>query len=257
MRRAGSATAALSGGRERPRSAARGGTSARRPTNSRKSGCGRVGRDRSSGWNWPATKNGWSGSSMISVEPAVVGVAREHEPVRLERLVVGRVDLPPMPVALFDDRPRRRPRRPWCPARGGRAARRAASTPPRSVTSFCSGSRSITACGRGRVELARVRALEAAHVAGELDHRALQAQADPEERHAALAREPHRGHLALDAPDAEPAGDQHAVDVVAAPPRSPARRGRRRRPTGSARRRRGGTRRGRAPPSPRGRRRAG
>ena len=36
------------------------------PTNSRNNGCGRVGRDRSSGWNWPAMKNGWSGSSMIS-----------------------------------------------------------------------------------------------------------------------------------------------------------------------------------------------
>src|SRR6185312_5771373 len=40
--------------------------SADAPTNARNNGCGRVGRDRSSGWNCPAMKNGWSGSSMIS-----------------------------------------------------------------------------------------------------------------------------------------------------------------------------------------------
>src|ERR671934_138051 len=36
------------------------------PTKSRKSGPGRVGRDLNSGWNWLATNQGWSASSMIS-----------------------------------------------------------------------------------------------------------------------------------------------------------------------------------------------
>src|SRR4029077_8740356 len=40
--------------------------SAEAATKSRNSGCGLVGRDRSSGWNCPAMKRGWSGSSMIS-----------------------------------------------------------------------------------------------------------------------------------------------------------------------------------------------
>ena len=36
------------------------------PTKPAKSGCGAQGRDRNSGWNWPATNQGWSGSSTIS-----------------------------------------------------------------------------------------------------------------------------------------------------------------------------------------------
>ena len=80
--------------------------------------------------------------------------------------------------------------------------------------SFCSGSRSMTACGRGRIELRGVGALEAHDGAGELDHRALQTEADPQERHVAFPRVPHGGHLALDATDPEAAGDQDAIDPV-------------------------------------------
>ena len=69
---------------------------------------------------------------------------------------------------------------------------------------------------RVRVELARVGAGEAAHVAGELDDRALQAEAQAEERDAVLAGEPGRRDLALDAADAEPAGDDDAVEVAQA-----------------------------------------
>jgi hypothetical protein len=64
---------------------------------------------------------------------------------------------------------------------------------------------------RGGVELAGVGSLQPADVAGELDHRALQAEADPEEGHAALAGEPDRLDLPLDPPDAEPPGDQDPV----------------------------------------------
>src|SRR5262249_52894590 len=61
------------------------------------------------------------------------------------------------------------------------------------------------------VELRRVRSLETAHVAGELDDGALQSQANPEERDLSLARVPdrleHAGHPA----DAEPPGDENSV----------------------------------------------
>src|SRR5262245_40030494 len=36
------------------------------PTKPANKGCGAHGRDRNSGWNWPATNHGWSGSSTIS-----------------------------------------------------------------------------------------------------------------------------------------------------------------------------------------------
>ncbi len=38
------------------------------PMNSRNNCCGRFGRDLNSGWNWHATKNFFSGSSMISTK---------------------------------------------------------------------------------------------------------------------------------------------------------------------------------------------
>jgi hypothetical protein len=62
-----------------------------------------------------------------------------------------------------------------------------------------------------RIELAGVRAGEAADVPGELDDGGLQPEADAEERHASLAREPHSVDLALDAADTEAAGDQDRV----------------------------------------------
>ncbi len=48
----------------------------------------------------------------------------------------------------------------------------------------------------------------------ELDHRALEPEADPEERDAALPSEPDGVDLALDAADPEAAGDQDAVDAL-------------------------------------------
>ena len=64
------------------------------------------------------------------------------------------------------------------------------------------------------VELERVRALEAEHVAGELDDRHLQAEADPEERDLVLARVADREDLALGAAHAEAARDQDRVDLL-------------------------------------------
>ena len=60
----------------------------------------------------------------------------------------------------------------------------------------------------------RVRALEAADVARELDHRQLHAEADAEERDAVLARVADRGDLALDAAVAEAAGHEDRVEAA-------------------------------------------
>src|SRR5215469_9120584 len=67
---------------------------------------------------------------------------------------------------------------------------------------------------RLRLDLARVRAFEAADVARELDARQLHAVADAEERHAIFARMPDRKQLALDAPSAEARSDENAGCAV-------------------------------------------
>src|SRR6266508_678872 len=64
-----------------------------------------------------------------------------------------------------------------------------------------------------RVELRGVRALEATHVPRVLDDRALQAQAQAEERHTTLPRVMDRLELSLDAPPPEPARHYDAVDT--------------------------------------------
>ncbi len=82
------------------------------------------------------------------------------------------------------------------------------------------------------VELARRRVLDAGDVPRVLDDDALQAEADAERRDALLARELQCADLALDAPDAESAGDDDAVERRRAP--SPRPRASRTRPTGSS-----------------------
>jgi len=64
-----------------------------------------------------------------------------------------------------------------------------------------------------RVDLGRVGLLQAAHVAGELDHGHLHPEADAEERHAVLARVAHGGDLALGA--ARPEAHRHEDAVRA------------------------------------------
>src|SRR5262245_25948398 len=67
------------------------------------------------------------------------------------------------------------------------------------------------------VELARIGAGEAALVTGELADRGLQAEAQPEVRHAVLTRVARRRDLALEATGAEAAGHDDAVEVGEAP----------------------------------------
>src|SRR5207245_1622896 len=70
---------------------------------------------------------------------------------------------------------------------------------------------------RVRVELARVGAGQAAHVTRELDDRAVEAEAQAEERQAVLPGEAGGGDLAFDAPEPEAARDDDAVEVLEPP----------------------------------------
>ena len=86
--------------------------------------------------------------------------------------------------------------------------------PPRSSTSFCSGSRSITGYGVSgsiSVEFAPSRPSD---VPRELGDRDVHAEADAEVRDPALARDAAGEDLALPAARAEAARHEHAVDLV-------------------------------------------
>ena len=131
--------------------------------------------------------------------------------------------------------------------------------PPRSLTSRCDCHQRddrVVALGR---ELGAVGVGQPADVAGELDDRHLQAEADAEERQAVLARLADRLDHALDAAHAEAARAPAARRSRASS--SPARRlvgeAVARRATRSRRRRRSRCRRGSAPPARSCRRRAG
>ena len=78
----------------------------------------------------------------------------------------------------------------------------------------CSSSRQTTGCRQLRVHLRRVGVLQADDVAGELDHGALQAQADAEEGNLLLAGKADGLDLAADAAIVEAARHQHAIDAA-------------------------------------------
>ena len=72
----------------------------------------------------------------------------------------------------------------------------------------------MTGWGRHGLELGAVSIAETEHVAGVLDHGGLKAQAEAQEGNPVGSGMRHRSYLALDAPDAEPPGDQDAVQIV-------------------------------------------
>ena len=116
------------------------------PMNSRKSGCGRVGRLLNSGWNCEAQNHGWS-RQLHDLDQAAVGrAAADHEAGRLDLVAQRGVDLVAVAVALVDDGllavGRARPR---CPPPGATGSAPRRMVPPRSSIARCSGSRSMTA----------------------------------------------------------------------------------------------------------------
>src|ERR1035437_7396623 len=70
---------------------------------------------------------------------------------------------------------------------------------------------------RARIELGGIGGLQSAHIAREFDHQGLHAEADPEVRHLAFARELDGVEHAVDAALAEAAGHQNAVVIFQLP----------------------------------------
>ena len=78
----------------------------------------------------------------------------------------------------------------------------------------------ITGCGVAGLNSLLSAPSSPARLPGDLDHHALQAEAEPEDRDLVLPGVPDRAELSLDAPDAEAAGDHDAVDLVEHPRRA-------------------------------------
>ena len=205
-------------GRTAPRTSVCSGTSAcasAAPTNSRNSGAGRSGRDLNSGWYCEATKNGCRrrGSSIASTSRSSGDVPEQTSPARLEPPAQVVVDLVAMAVALVDDRlavELAHPRRLVELDRVGAEPHRAAHVGDLLLL----GQQVDHRERRLEVELGRVGAGHAGHVAGELAHRHLHAEADAEVRDLALARDLRGADLALDPATAEAPGDQDPVDAA-------------------------------------------
>ena len=151
---------------------------------------------------------------MISTSLPSGLVPDDQHAVALERGPIVVVELVAVPVPLADDLRPVGLRGPGClrSAPGPNAPSRI--VPPFSVTSCCSSSRQTTGSAHWRSNSVVLAPSKSEHVAGELDHGALHAQADAEERDAAFAGEADRLDLALDAAIAEAAGHEHAVDAA-------------------------------------------
>ncbi len=150
-------------------------------------------------------------------EPTVRRGPRDHQPGGGEPVPVVVVDLIAVPVTLTDlgdpvHPPGHRPR--------SQHARVAAQTHGAAHIPLTSDHRPLVGHGgdhrmRGvRVELGRVRPHQPGHVAGRLDHHALQAQAQPQRRDRVHPRVTQRLDLPLDAADAETTRHEHAVDAI-------------------------------------------
>src|SRR5436190_5764180 len=145
-------------------------------------------------------------------EAPVLRLARHDQAAALERLLVERVDLESVAVPFVDDRL-------TVGLRGSRSGDEMARLRPEPhrgphVRHVLLLREEVDhRVRRRRIELRGVRALQPTHVASELHDGALEAEADAEERHPLFPRVADRLDLALDAPDAEAAGNKHAVDA--------------------------------------------
>ena len=154
--------------------------------------------------------HGWSGSSTISTS-CFSGHTPETRKPFLAGLPVLVRDLVPVPVPLQDLRG------PVLPS-GQRVLGERDGVEPEPHGAALVLDRPLIrqdvddGMGGAGVELRRVGLGQAGHVPSELDHRTLGPQADAEEGHSALPRVLRGLDLAWDAPVAEAAGDQDAVD---------------------------------------------
>ena len=147
---------------------------------SRNSGWALVGFDLNSGWNWTATNQGWSRPLHDLDDRAVGADPGGDQPVFLECLAVGVVELVAMAVPLVDRVDARRPRGPGCPGPGRRATSPAAWCRRARGPTAALPSAQMTGWSVVWIELGAVGVLEPEHVAGELDDGALHAQANAE-----------------------------------------------------------------------------
>ena len=114
------------------------------PMKSRKSGAGRFGRDLNSGWNWLRDEPGMIGKLDHLDQSSVLEGARDDEAGVSEPRAEVVVDLVAVPVALVDRGLGRTPRTPSCSSTRSTGCAPSRIVAPRSSTSFCSGSRSMT-----------------------------------------------------------------------------------------------------------------
>ena len=229
------------------------------PTKSRNSGSGRSGRLLNSGCAWVPTKNGWSASSTNSTSRPSGEVPEQHQAALLERARYAVVELVAVPVPLVHDLlavGRRATFEPGCSSR--RSTRRAASCRPcrrRRAARPSGRSPGAGECGSNSLEFAPASPhdvageLDAPHTAGRGTGRGTGSPL--------LAGVAGGGDLALDAADAEAAGDRRCRRGRAGGPRRAGPRRRRPRSSRSRPWRRTRSRRASAPRPPRGTRRAG
>ena len=124
---------------------------------------------------------------MISVRRPLCELPESTSPCALELLVVGGVDLPAMAMPFVDDRLAVGVGRPG--ARHEVAGLRTEAHRSAQVGHVLLLRQQVDhGVRRRRIELARVGAVESHDVAGELDHGALQPEADAEERHTSRSR---------------------------------------------------------------------
>ena len=188
--------------------------SAAAPTNSRNSGCGRVGRLLNSGWNCDGAEPGVLGQ-LDDLDEAPVGRAAADDAARRSSSCSRsrRVDLVAVAVALVDRRPgRRRPRARACPSTRwhGSAPRR--MVPPRSSIGALLGHQvdDRVRASRGRTRWSWRRPSPQTWRANSMTAicmpRQMPRNGMPRSRAKRVARD-----LALDAAAAEAAGHQDAV----------------------------------------------
>ena len=182
--------------------------------NARKSGWGRPGRERNSGWNCDPTKNGWSRKLDDLDEASVRRGAGEHDAGFRQRLAIVVVELKTMAVALVDHGLAVRLARRASPGVSLQGYTPSRIVPPFSSMSRCSGSRSMTGW-----EVKALNSVELASGASRTS-RAMSTTA-----HCMPRQSPRYGtrcwrayrdaqHLALDAAMAEAAGHDDAVHAL-------------------------------------------
>ena len=181
---------------------------------SRNSGCGCVGFDLNSGMALDADEPRMARATRSPPPVRRPGLCPKHQhPRPRDRRAIVVVHLVTMPVSFRDDIRTGTPACAFVPGTRRQSNAPSRIVPPICVIFRCSSSRHTTGCGVAGLNSVLLASSKADHVAGELDRRALQAEADAEERQPGFAGEADRVDLAVDAAFVEAAGHEQAVDA--------------------------------------------